>query len=318
MNWLGYCLSLFLAVISLITFGMDLYVNYSMTRHNHDNIEKQITSEYMTQITPPNWMFMVWNVIYILLIIWYIYVFYLLLCRQLFSRRNKTPLFPGIFWLLFIIINVLNGVWMYLFTHHHMVQSGIVLIVLTAMLILLNFIAFRICWKDVVSSDGRYRSNDPECCNNDDDDIVELSSCEIGLLRSLTLNALPLYGMWCLLATCIQWTIIFEYFTFHLSDNISSIINLSLLTAALIIFWHFDIFITREYFVHTWLAGAVLIVTFSSIISKHHSIGSRHSPGLFFVFILLIVSSFLGMVKILSCCCCPPKKSIQIFLVFKK
>jgi len=202
-------LSLFLAVISLITFGMDLYVNYSMTRHNHDNIEKQITSEYMTQITPPNWMFMVWNVIYILLIIWYIYVFYLLLCRQLFSRRNKTPLFPGIFWLLFIIINVLNGVWMYLFTHHHMVQSGIVLIVLTAMLILLNFIAFRICWKDVVSSDGRYRSNDPECCNNDDDDIVELSSCEIGLLRSLTLNALPLYGMWCLLATCIQWTIIF-------------------------------------------------------------------------------------------------------------
>jgi len=317
MSWLGYCVTLFLAVISVITFGIDLYVNY---KHKDTNTERQITDKYMTQITPALWMFMVWDVIYILLIIWYIYVLYLLLCRQLFSRRNRTPLFPGIFWFLFIIINVLNGVWIYLFTHHHMVESGIVMIVLTAMLILINIIAYRICWVDVASSNAKYNNNDPEYSNNNNnnnnntdinhnDDIVELSSCEIGLLRLLTLNVLPLYGIWCLVATCGQWTIIFQYFTFHLSDNVSSIINLSILTFVLIMYWHLDIFVKREYFVYTWLPCIVLVVAFSSIICRYHSMGGHHKPGLFFVFILLIVSGFLTMVKLFSVCCCPPKRN---------
>jgi len=168
-------------------------------------------------------------------------------------------------------------------------------------------IAYRICVLDVTVYHANKDSNDPEFANSDD--LVELSSCEIYLLRLLTLNGLPLYAMWCTIATCIQWTIIFQYFLFHLSDNLSSIITLTVLTVILLMYWHMELLVKREYFVWTHLPDILLIVAFSSIIARHHSIGGHHKPGLFFAFILLIVSTAMGLVKFFSRCLCPPKSN---------
>jgi hypothetical protein len=295
-----------LATASIVTFAVDLYFNFEMTMVHKKNEEKDITDKYMTQITPANWLFMVWIVIYALLILWYVYVFYLLCCRQLCSRKLKTPLFPGIFWLTFIIINVLNAIWLHLFLNHHMLVSGIVLIVLDVMLYLICMMAYRICWMDVTCYNSNRYNNDAES-NNDNNDTVELSCCEIMLLRLLTLNGLPLYAMWCTVATAIQWTIIFQYFTFHWSDNVSSIINLSILSAIILAYWHMDHLVKREYFVYTWLPWVVLVVSFASIIDRYHSIGGHHKPGLFFAFILLIVTSAIIVFKLFCLTCCPPK-----------
>jgi len=295
-----------LATASIVTFAVDLYFNFEMTMVHRKNEAKNITDKYMTQITPANWLFMVWIVIYALLILWYVYVFYLLCCRQLCSRKLKTPLFPGIFWLTFIIINVLNAIWLHLFLNHHMLVSGIVLIVLDVMLYLICMMAYRICWMDVTCYNSNRYNNDAEN-NNDNNDTVELSCCEIMLLRLLTLNGLPLYAMWCTVATAIQWTIIFQYFTFHWSDNVSSIINLSILSAIILAYWHMDHLVKREYFVYTWLPWVVLVVSFASIIDRYHSIGGHHKPGLFFAFILLIVTSAIIVFKLFCLTCCPPK-----------
>jgi len=269
-----------------------------------------LVQEYMTQITPPQGVSSIWYTVFGILTVWYIFVFYLLLCRQIFSRRNKSPLFPGIFWLLLIIIHVLNATWLYLFFHNHMVISGIILIILTLILYLLNVIAYRICWLDVTCNTN-CNNDDLEYgnCNNSNNnsDIVELSSCEIAFLRILTLNGLPLYAMWCSLLTCIQWAMILQYFTFHLSDNVSTVITLAILSVVLILYWHMDLLVKREYFVHTWAPSVVLIVTFSVIISRNHSIGGEHKPGLLFVFILLIISAFMTLIKLISLCLCPPK-----------
>jgi len=309
MNWCSYCLAMLLVIVAVVTYAVDLYLNFFWTMGNTygKNREKKITDQYMTQITPQNWTFQIWIVIYLLLAIWYVYVLYLMCCRQLCSRKLKSPLFPGIFWLIFIIVNVLNGTWLYLFLNYHMLSSGIVFIVLDVMLYLLCWIAYRICWKDVTCNNGNQYNNDAEC--NSENDVVEISWCEIMLLRFLTLNGLPLYAMWCTVATAIQWTIIFQYFTFHWSDNLSSIVTLSILSVIILGYWHLDNLVKREYFIYTWLPWFALVFAFSGIIDRYHSIGGHHKPGLFFVFILLIVCSAIIVFKIFSLICCPPKKN---------
>jgi len=296
-------LTLFLALVSVVAFGIDLYVNYAFTNGQYKSrSERNVTNNHLTQITPAQWVFMIWNVIYGLLIIWYIYVFYLLLCRQLLSRSGKSPLFPGIFWFLFTIVHILNGVWIYCFLHNSMVLAGIIVIVLTLMLYLLNMIAFRVCWWDVTSYD-RTNKNDPES----DEDMVELSRCEIELLKYLTLNGLPLYAMWCTIVACIQWAIIFKYSIFHWSDNVSCIVVLSVLSLLLLIYWNMELLMKREYFTCTWLPDIALILAFSAIIDRYNYIGGMHRPGLFYVFILLIVSIVSILLKFFTLCLCPPK-----------
>jgi hypothetical protein len=257
----------------------------------------------MTQLTPTMWSMIIWPILYGLIAIWFLYVFYLLMCRQLCSRDNKASLFPAMFWFLFIIANVVNGVWLYLYMHHDMLVSGIVLLVLNVILYALCLMAYRVCWHDV-SYDNNRNTNDVE-----QEDNVELSHCEVVLLRILTLNAFPLYAVWCSIIACIQWTIIFKYMLFHWSDSVSSIITLAIFTGLMLILWSIAILFKREYFVWTWLPSASLIVVFIGMIHKHHSIGGIHAPGLLFAFILLIVTCVMLLIKLVTLCLCHPKNN---------
>lgn len=327
MNALSYCLTLALATISIVAFGVDLYMNYGFTMNKNNNNnngnnnstsngysmssfykntkEMQFSKQHLTQITPSYWIFATWDVIYILLAVWYIFVFYLLLFRQLCCGRNKSPLFPGIFWFLLIVVHVLNGLWVYLFEKNNFVISGIIILILTFLLFLVNMIASRVCWLDVTYDKTNNDDNDVERCN--DDDIVELSRCEIVLLRSLTLNGLPLYAIWCSVASAIQWAIIFQYFTFHWSAGLASVVPLAVLSVVLLIYWFVELILQRQFFVYTWLTAISLILSFGAIIQRYHSIGDANHPGLFFAFILLIVSGAMMLFKFLTLCCCPPK-----------
>jgi hypothetical protein len=255
----------------------------------------------MTQITPATWVIIVWPVLYGLLIIWFIYVFYLLMCRQLCSRDNKSSLFPGLFWFLFIVVNILNAIWLYLFVHHNMLISGIILLILIVMLYVLNMMAYRVCWQEVTYNS--YNSNDVE----QNEENIELSHCEVVLLRILTLNAFPLYAMWCTITACLQWTIIFQHFLFHWSDDVASIVTLAILSMVLMMYWAMSILFKREYFVWTWLPSLSLIVFFIGMIARHHSMGGLHEPGLLFGFVLLIVTGVMILIKLVTLCLCHPK-----------
>jgi len=302
MSSFNWCLVFFLALISVVAFGIDLYFNYTFTngRQYANQTPRDVSDRYMTQITPASWVFSIWSVIYGLLVIWYIYVFYLLLCRQ---SRNNLPLFPGIFWLLFTAVHSLNALWLYFYLHNSMIISGVILIVITLVLYLMNAIAFRVCWFDVVRSNKR-NTQDIE---SNDEDLVELSQCEIILLRLLTLNGLPMYATWCTIATCLQWTSLFKYTIFHWSDNVSCIVSLSLLSALLLIYWNMDLLTKREYFVWTWFSCFTLVVAFTAIIDRNNSFGGPRKPGLFFAFILLIISVFVIVLKAFTLCLCPPR-----------
>jgi hypothetical protein len=312
-SFIGYCCTTFLAIFCAFTFAVDMYFNLASmhSNGNHNHYDKytptQLVHRYGLQITPASWATVVWAIIYSLLAVWFLYIFYLLLCRQLLCSglHNKTSLFPAIFWLLFIIVNVLNGIWVYLFADQHLVVSGIVLLVLTVMLYVLNLMAYRVCWVDVVSEHEVYNNNN----NNDvehsheDTDAVRLSKCELVLLRFLTLNGLPLYAMWCTLAAGLQWAMIFRYSLFHWSDSVACVVALAILTVVLLVYWVIDLSLARSYMSWTWFADFGAIVFFASIIQRQHSVGGVHHPGLLFAFVLLIVSGLVVVLKSMILCC---------------
>jgi hypothetical protein len=74
-----------------------------------------------------------------------------------------------------------------------------------------------------------------------------------------------------------------------------------------------DLLFAREYFVWTWSPYIALVVFCIEIIAKHHSIGGLHAPGIFFAFILLIVTGITIFLKSCGLCLCYPKSSIPRF-----
>jgi len=154
---LSWCCNFLLAILCAIIFGFNVYFNGSLAcpkifRHYANYTPNEVMHHYMTQITLGSYLYWLWGAVYAIMIMWFIYVFYLLLCRVSCSRDNKIPLFSGFFWFLFIIVNLLNSLWLYLFVHHHILISGIILLTTTVMLYALNILAYRLCFVDIVES----------------------------------------------------------------------------------------------------------------------------------------------------------------------
>jgi len=311
---LSWCCSCLLALFCGALFAVDLYVNIALSNHHdvkHHHYEQltpnSFIHNYWMPITPASWTIFIWIILYASLIVWFFYVFYLMMCRQLCSRDMKSPLFPSIFWFLFCIVHILNGVWLYLDLRQNIVISGIILLVLTIMLYVLWMMASRVCWVDVTSC---HDSNDVESC---DDEAIELSRCEIILLKVLTLNIFPLYAIWSTLNACLQWAIIFHYSLLHWNQNLSCILPLIVLSIILLIYWMISLFLKREWFVWTWLPNIAVIVACHAVTDSQHTIGGRHAPAVLFVFILMIVSYAVLFFRTLTLCLCPPKFSSHRF-----
>lgn len=305
---LGWCCDFLLATICAVVFAINVYFNGSlacphMVHHYANNTPNQVMHKHMTQITLGSCLYWIWGVTYAILILWFLYVFYLLLCRQSCSRNNKTPLFSGLFWFLFIIVNLLCSVWLYLFVHNNILISGIVLLTLTVISYVLNILAYHSC---------SYEENENEEEESNGENMG-LLRCEITLLKLLTLNGLPLYSMVCTITSCLQWIIILQYNLFNFSDNLSSVISLAVLTLLLMLYWGFDLLFERKNFAWTWLPSFALIFAFGAMIAKKHSIGGKHLPGLFFVFILLIVSVIELFLKSCALCLCHGKSRTPRF-----
>jgi len=311
---LSWCCSCLLALLCAALFVIDLYANIALSshkevkHHRYDQLNLHgFMDRYLVEITPAWWTVIIWIILYALLVLWFLYVFYLMMCRQLCSRDMKSPLFPSIFWFLFCIVHILNGVWLYLTLRQNLVISGIVLLVLTILLYVLWMMVSRVCWLDVTSY------NDPNDVESCDDDVVELSSCEVMILRFLTFNIFPFYAIWCTVTACLQWSIIFHYSLFQWSQNLSCILSLAVLSVILLIYWMICSFVKRDWFIWTWLPTISVFFAGLAVLLQQHTIGGRHAPAVLFVFVLMLVSAVVLVFRFFSLCCCPPKFSNHRF-----
>lgn len=271
-----------------------------MGKHNKHSMT-YVVNTHRTQITPATWFYYSFYVIYPLLIIWYLYMFYLIVLRLLF-KRNKSTIFPGTFWILCIVSNVLDIIGNYFFGNQNYVLSSIIFTIDLLIMYLLTMIGYYVCWSEI-----DYENEDD--CPSWRKDRLDLHKWEIILLRLLTLNAFPLAAIMGTILTFFQWSYVLKYFALHLSDNVACIIALAILAVFLMIFWHMDSCFFRNYFVYTWLPAIGIIFSFAAVIARQHQIGGKQKPALLFAFILLIYSVIYFVLKMLLLCVRSPREN---------
>jgi len=263
--------------------------------------DKKFIYQHLTQITPSFWVTDIYLVAYPLLLIWFLYMFYLIGCRQ-FCKKHTATTFSSEFWTLLVVFLILDSLIVYFYTDN-VVLSSVLIIIQTAMLYFLTWMAFDVCWNHISDHDDNCTEN------SENNDVVELNRCEIILLRILTLNVFPLFAIFNTVVLVWQWAIIVEYRIFNWSDNLTCLVMLSILAVVLIIYWHMDLLFLRNYFVWTWLPSFAVIISFIGVFQYQDQIGSKQKPALLFAFVIFIVSIVQLFLKTIFLCLCPSSRS---------
>lgn len=119
---LGNILSVIFALVANFVVGAQLLSLPSIS---------EISDKYATYLTPAGYAFSIWSLIYVLLVVLAVYQ-----ARDLFKPRRDNTL-PQQMGPWFIIANVCNGLWTYIFVNDLVALSVAVLVVLTVSLFVL-------------------------------------------------------------------------------------------------------------------------------------------------------------------------------------
>lgn len=116
---IGIIISLAFALVANVLTGANLL---------HLPAIDQISDKYATLLTPAGYAFAIWSVIYTLLVVLAVYQ-----ARDLFRPRAENDL-PQTLGALFVVSNICNGLWTYVFLQEWVGLSVCVLVILTASL----------------------------------------------------------------------------------------------------------------------------------------------------------------------------------------
>ena len=212
--------------------------------------------KYELMVTPSDWTFAIWAVIYLWQFAWIIYVLYL--C---YRYEMKQIIIGRLFYIFFILANVLNALWIITWCHQYIICSGIILVSLTICLCTSVTVA---SYYIMVKAAPAWR-----CYDYSDEIPCWLNRRKQFILIFLLLDGVACYAQWTLIASCLNIGVILR-FKGGLTNETASLITLGLLTFLMITYWYFDFhqkFKKISRFVYT--PYAVLSVAFCGIITKH-------------------------------------------------
>ena len=301
----------------LITFIVSLIISYiaSIGLITTSTVN-DISDKYSLPITPSNWTFIIWafiytwylycfciNIIYIIKYycilfrqgLWQIYIIYLSCFYSTFLRRRRVILLNVPFYICFILVNILNSIWIIIWCNDNIIGAGIILVIITILLYICTYISHEYLLQTlpfIVRSGIIVFASNPD--NNTGiyrHDLLTNISIQ-HKLYILILNGLPMYAFWCTVSSCINIAIILSYKS-NIDTNISSIIMLSILTVIILIYCSLDFKFLKHYLRYTFSPYITLIISFIGIISnKNESISSQY-----FVIILLICTCIATILK---------------------
>jgi len=270
-------------LLVIITFVGALVVNFY---ENRDEKMKTLSDQYRIQITPADWAFSIWGVIYIWQTLWMLYLFF----YGCMGGFRSVP-FPMSFYVWFILSNIFNGLWIMLWTQKMLIWSAITSILLTWSL----FMSLLICHRYLRVTVPSYESSDDMEARGH-----KLSPETKSLLYILVLNGIAFYTVWIFFAMCLNLGIVFRYKTFHLSDNWSSIIALIILTLGNLFAWSLDFIFLHKCFQYTFASYPPLLVALIGILSRYNWNVQRYQASVIFSFVLFIICCIVFIIKLLD------------------
>ncbi|XP_069810989.1 uncharacterized protein [Dendropsophus ebraccatus] len=237
-----------------------------------------ISDKFRTEFTPSGWTFMIWNVIFAWQFLWYGYVLSGL-CRrsELGWMYLKPDVFPISFYIVWIVNNICNIGWLFLWDREFLIPALVFLGVIALTNHIVLFISYRSLYLHGEWFDRQRR-------------------VDLWLIRIFAQNGIAVYATWTTIACLLNFAVALTY-NGNIPNTTSTTVCLSILTFEVIIWFLLENFLFDKYVRYTLTVYPVVIVALSGAIDKNFSAASPDENNIFAA-VLLAVACALFVLRL--------------------
>ncbi|MEE6474592.1 hypothetical protein FKM82_010435 [Ascaphus truei] len=227
-----------------------------------------ISNKYITEFTPSGWTFLIWNVIFAWQFIWLGYVLSGI-CRrsELGWMYLKPNVFPFSFYLVWILNNVFNIGWIFLWDREYLIPALVFLGAIT----LTNYIVLFISYRTLFFHGDWFQ---------------RMHKVDLWLIRILVQNGIALYATWTTVASLLNFAVVLTY-NGGFPNSTSGTVALSILAFEVVLWFCLENFVFDKYVRYTITVYPVVIVGLSGALDKNYN---ASSPGRNSVFIAVLLA----------------------------
>ena len=246
------------------------------------------SDSFLLEITPANWTFFIWIVIFTWIALWFVYVL-TTFCRTYddgIKYVYQTNLMPGLIFGLFILNFLLIVGWLFAFDRQQFIVSLVIIVLIMATKIPMAAVSY-------IYLDRRI------------DMLREMKLVkDIWLVRVLLQNGLAFYSGWVFIATMLNLGIVITY-NGDVSQSWSSTIVLLIVAILAPSYFILDLTIWSRYALYTVTTHLSLMWAFVGIMAKNYDIDSALRNSVLSLGILVVIIIFfvikVGIIILSSC-----------------
>ncbi|XP_068135704.1 uncharacterized protein [Hyperolius riggenbachi] len=237
-----------------------------------------ISRKFDTDITPSGWTFMIWNVIFAWQFLWIGYVL------AGFCRRSdlgwmylKPNVFPVSFYIVWMLNNVCNIGWLFLWDRDLLIPALVFLGVIALTNHIVLFILHRALY---LNGEWFYRQR----------------KVDLWLIRVLAHNGIAVYATWTTIACLLNFAVALTY-NGNIPNSTSSTVCLSILAFEVVLWFILENFVLDKYVRYTLTVYPVVIVALSGALDKNYKDSSPDNNNIF-IAVLLAVGCVMFAVRL--------------------
>ncbi|XP_056669904.1 uncharacterized protein LOC103102780 [Monodelphis domestica] len=273
---------IFLISLSMATFVVMVVLNGGAGSGAFKGIFQRtvgnISNKYNTDLTPAGWTFLIWNVIYLWQLAWLGYAL------SGICRRNelgwfyvKPDVLPTPFYLVWILNNILNVGWLFLWDNECLSPALLVLTMLTGSNYMILFLACRGLYSHRTWLQSHHRM-------------------DLWLFCILVQNGISLYATWTTVAILLNFAVVLIY-TVGVANQTSTTVALSILLLLLVLWFYLENFLLDKHVRYILTVYPVVMVALSGNIAQHYNTTAPSGNNVFAV-VLMIVTSVMFLVRL--------------------
>ena len=265
-----------LSVASVVTVGMIVLLSLSsITSAGVKNSTGDVSNQYYTQITPADYAFLIWNVIFIWQALWLGYAW-----SFVFRPKAARTIAVSVYWA-YTLANALNITWIYLWGNYFIGGALAVLVLINVLLYaslgLLSFYLHRYACNGMRTTSRRARA-------------------DYWLTWALVVNGIGSYATWTTVASFVNLSAVLQYLA-GLSAANSGTASLVLLTLTILAYFASENTVFDRFARYTLCVYPVVIWALIAVLVAHWS-QDGHGRNAIYTLVLLIVVIALGILRI--------------------
>ncbi|OWF39583.1 uncharacterized protein LOC110464882 [Mizuhopecten yessoensis] len=239
------------------------------------NTTGEISNLFRLQITPAGWTFSIWGVIYAWQALWLIYAL-TTICRKTKSGSYfyQLPVLPPSIYILYIINNIANVAWLFVWDSQEIIWSLVVIAITPITL----YVALAISFQRLYHNLG----------NLNKENAVK----DIWLIRFLVQNGMALYAAWVTIATLLNVSMVMIY-KGNVSNEDSCTVVLGILSFFIGTWVVLDNTILDPYVRYTFSPYITITVALGGVVAKNYDLALRERNSLFSLTLLIIAAVLL-------------------------